>query len=45
MQYTFMQILNPDYTPNFCPKIGIFLAFAPLYRIGKDLHPSFQKSA
>ena len=27
MQYTFMQILTPNYTPNFCPKIGISLAF------------------
>ena len=29
MQYTFMQILTPNYTPNFCPQIGISLAFAP----------------
>ena len=31
MQYTFMQSLVPYslYTPNFCPQIGISLAFAP----------------
>ena len=29
MQYAFKQILTPNYTPNFCPQIGISLASVP----------------
>ena len=28
MQNTFMQILTPNYTPNFYPQTGISLVFA-----------------
>ena len=31
--FKIMQFLTPNslYTPNFCPQIGIFLAFAPFF--------------
>ena len=54
MQYTFMQILTLNYTPNFCPKIDISLTFASLYRIRfctlhfkslrKDLHMRYMEN-
>ena len=43
MQNTFMQILTPNYTPNFYPQIGISLAFALRLQNSWIFAPSISK--